>query len=102
MPREHSSSACSRQFSCRLRARVGATQRCGHAAIEESHADCWRCLWGAAWELWTGAYPYPGLSKVQIMFGVASQDIRPEVPAGMPAWLCALVTACWAREPKAR
>ena len=31
-----------------------------------------------------GSTPTLGMSKVQIMFGVASQDIRPEVPAGMP------------------
>ena len=56
----------------------------------------------AAWEVWTRQYPYPGMSKVQIMFGVAAQDMRPEVPAGMPAWFSGMVTSCWGRDPRTR
>ena len=54
------------------------------------------------WELYTGDPPYEQLSKVQIMFGVMSQDLRPEFPPAAPAWLTDLACRCWACSPTAR
>ena len=45
---------------------------------------------------------YERLSKVQIMFGVMSQDLRPQFPASAPAWLAELACHCWAASPAAR
>lgn len=56
----------------------------------------------AVWELYTGEAPYERLSKVQIMFGVMSQDIRPQFPPSTPAWLADLACQCWASSPATR
>ena len=45
---------------------------------------------------------YERLSKVQIMFGVMSQDLRPQFPPSAPAWLANLACQCWAANPAAR
>ncbi|EIE26632.1 kinase-like protein [Coccomyxa subellipsoidea C-169] len=55
-----------------------------------------------AWELYAGRGAHSSLSKVQIMFGVASQDMRPEFPQPTPAWYRDLVSTCWSRDPRAR
>lgn len=56
----------------------------------------------AAWELYAGEPPYERLSKVQIMFGVMSQDIRPQFPPSSPTWLVDLAYQCWASNAAAR
>lgn len=45
---------------------------------------------------------YERLSKVQIMFGVMSQDLRPQFPPSGPSWLADLARHCWAASPAAR
>ncbi|CAL5225588.1 g8436 [Coccomyxa viridis] len=54
------------------------------------------------WELYMGEPLYEQLSKVQIMFGVMSQDLRPQFPPSTPAWLADLACQCWAANPAAR
>ena len=56
----------------------------------------------AAWEQYAGEPPYERLSKVQIMFGVMSQDIRPQFPPSSPTWLVDLACQCWASNAAAR
>lgn len=56
----------------------------------------------AVWELFMGEPLYERLSKVQIMFGVMSQDMRPQFPSSAPAWLADLACQCWAASPAAR
>jgi serine/threonine protein kinase len=72
------------------------------------------------WELWTHKEPYQGLSKPEIILGVAKEGLRPPLPTNFPftttttettttslltesqkAYL-ALMQACWADEPSER
>ena len=56
----------------------------------------------AVWEMYMGEPLYERLSKVQIMFGVMSQDMRPQFPPSAPTWLADLACQCWAANPAAR
>ncbi|CAL8466947.1 g6483 [Coccomyxa elongata] len=49
-----------------------------------------------------GKNAHANMSKVQIMFGVVSQDMRPGFLQSTPSWYRELVTKCWSRDPQAR
>ncbi|KAK9810110.1 hypothetical protein WJX72_005012 [[Myrmecia] bisecta] len=54
------------------------------------------------WEVLTGRTPYHHMSKVQIMVGVVSEDMRPAFPPACPPWYRDLASSCWVAEPKCR
>lgn len=56
----------------------------------------------AVWEVWTGRAPFQRLSKMQVMLAVVNEGLRPEFPAGCPAWYVSLAAACWQQDPQQR
>lgn len=54
------------------------------------------------WEVYTGETPYGGMNKMQIIVGVASDDMRPEFPRSCPDWLSSLAIQCWSANPDDR
>ena len=60
-------------------------------------------VWLAAvWEAYMGEAPYGGLTKLQIMYGVVTEGLRPHFPPGAPSWYCNLASTCWSRFRHAR
>ncbi|KAL5975529.1 hypothetical protein ACLOJK_019853 [Asimina triloba] len=54
------------------------------------------------WELLTGEAPYAGMSSDEIMVGVVTGYLRPEIPNWCdPAWR-SLMTSCWSSYPQMR
>ena len=49
------------------------------------------------WELWSNVLPHSelGLGPMEIVLKVASEDIRPRIPADMPHWMANVVQRCW-------
>jgi len=45
---------------------------------------------------------YQGISKMQVMFGVVSEGLRPIFPPNTPPWYSQIADACWRQEPKRR
>ena len=59
-------------------------------------------LWHAVWEALMGEPAYQGISKMQVMFGVVSEGLRPVFPPNTPPWYAQIAEVCWRREPKRR
>ena len=49
-----------------------------------------------------GEPAYQGISKMQVMFGVVSEGLRPVFPPNTPPWYAQIAEVCWRREPKRR
>ena len=49
-----------------------------------------------------GEPAYTGISKMQVMFGVVSEGLRPVFPANTPPWYSQIAAACWRQDPKRR
>lgn len=56
----------------------------------------------AVWEALMGEIAYDGISKMQVMFGVVSEGLRPLFPPNTPKWYSQIATACWREGPKQR
>lgn len=56
----------------------------------------------AVWEALMGESAYQGISKMQVMFGVVSEDLRPVFPPNTPPWYAQIATASWRKDPKRR
>eukprot|EP00041_Stephanoeca_diplocostata_P008646 m.128133 g.128133 ORF g.128133 m.128133 type:complete len:570 (+) comp17419_c0_seq1:286-1995(+) len=54
------------------------------------------------YELITHRLPFEGLEWQQIMMGVASENMRPQIPLNIELILIVLVTDCWQSDPKKR
>ena len=54
------------------------------------------------WELLSGQLPYPLLSPVEAAVRVVRDNLRPDMPDGVPAELAAAVVACWDADAAAR
>ncbi|XP_078446510.1 uncharacterized protein LOC144715461 [Wolffia australiana] len=54
------------------------------------------------WEMVAGEAAYGGCSPVQAALGVAAGGLRPEIPAGCPPPLAALMRSCWHADPRRR
>ena len=55
------------------------------------------------WELVTGKEAFSGLNKVQVLFGVVTEHLRPAIEAEtIPAWYTALMSTCWHQDPLQR
>ncbi len=46
--------------------------------------------------------PYSGVPPSRVLLGVCNGSLRPALPAGAPAGVAALASACWAHEPAER
>ena len=49
-----------------------------------------------------GEPAYHGISKMQVMYGVVSEGLRPCFPPNTPKWYCQLASACWRKDPRRR
>ena len=49
-----------------------------------------------------GEPAYQGISKMQVMFGVVSEGLRPTFPPNTPPWYAQIATACWRKDPRRR
>ena len=49
-----------------------------------------------------GESAYDGISKMQVMFGVVSEGLRPLFPQNTPHWYSQIATACWRETPTQR
>lgn len=49
-----------------------------------------------------GEAAYLGISKMQVMFGVVSEGLRPVFPANTPPWYSQIASACWRQDARRR
>lgn len=56
----------------------------------------------AVWEALMGEAAYMGINKMQVMFGVVSEGLRPEFPVNTPPWYAQIASACWKQDAKRR
>ncbi|KAL6080092.1 putative serine/threonine-protein kinase SIS8 [Balamuthia mandrillaris] len=54
------------------------------------------------WEMATREDPYGGMPPFQVVFAVATEKIRPEIPDQCPPAWADLIRRCWAEDPKQR
>lgn len=54
------------------------------------------------WELMTGEMPYSGVDIEKLPYLVVQEKLRPKIPDSAPPDLKALISACWAPDPKDR
>lgn len=74
-----------------------------HAGERQLTEKCDIYAWGLIlWELWTGRPPLVGAPGGDYPRLVVQEGRRPQLPVDMPQWLKALLTDCWARDPRDR
>lgn len=55
------------------------------------------------WEIWTlGEDPYQGLSTADVLYGLMSRSLRPEIPTGCEPFWGDLLMRCWHHDPSER
>ncbi|GMH40847.1 hypothetical protein BSKO_08751 [Bryopsis sp. KO-2023] len=52
------------------------------------------------WEIWTlGEDPYQGLSTADVLYGLMSGNLRPEIPSNCEPFWAELMMRCWSQDP---
>jgi serine/threonine protein kinase len=54
------------------------------------------------WELMAGQPPFAELNKRQLVQQVIKDEVRPQMPVGLPGPLAELITLCWSASPETR
>ncbi|XP_021759078.1 serine/threonine-protein kinase HT1-like [Chenopodium quinoa] len=53
-------------------------------------------------EMVSGSTPFGNLSPVQVAYGVANKNLRPEISKDCPEFMRLLIERCWSKNPKKR
>lgn len=84
---------------------VGTVAYAAPEALTRGHASLAADIYSfgvVAWEVFSMAKPWAGLSVGRVVHEVTIAARRPPLPPQTPRWLSLLIDRCWAADPRAR